>query len=37
MDICNEIFIINEGCIISKGTPEEVSKNKIVKKTYLGE
>lgn len=37
MDICNEIFIISEGCIISKGTPEEVSKNKIVKKTYLGE
>jgi len=37
MDICNEIFIINEGCIISKGTPEEVSKNEIVKKTYLGE
>ncbi|MDC1139071.1 LPS export ABC transporter ATP-binding protein [Gammaproteobacteria bacterium] len=37
MDICNEIFIINEGCIISKGTPEEVSKNKIVKKIYLGE
>ena len=37
MDICNEIFIINEGCIISKGTPNEVSKNEIVKKTYLGE
>ena len=37
LDICNEIFIINEGRIISKGNPEEVSKNKIVKKTYLGE
>ena len=37
MDICNEIFIINEGCIISKGTPEEDSKNKIDKKTNLGE
>ena len=37
MDICEEIFIINQGSIISKGTPEEVSQNEIVKKTYLGE
>ena len=37
MDICEEIFIINQGSIISKGTPEEVSQNEIVKRTYLGE
>ncbi len=36
MDICEEILIINQGSIISKGTPEEVSKNDLVKKTYLG-
>ena len=37
MDICKEIFVINQGSIISKGTPEEVSQNEIVKRTYLGE
>ena len=37
MDICSEIFIISEGSIISRGTPDEVSNNEIVKKTYLGE
>ena len=37
MDICSEIFIISEGSIISKGTPDEVSNNKLVKETYLGE
>jgi|TARA_B110000305_G_C19398042_1_gene618553 lipopolysaccharide export system ATP-binding protein len=36
MDICEEIFIINEGKIISSGSPEEVSKNNIVKEVYLG-
>ena len=36
MDICEEIFIINEGKIISSGSPEEVSKNDIVKEVYLG-
>ena len=37
MDICSEIFIISEGSIISRGTPDEVSNNEMVKKTYLGE
>tara|TARA_B100000886_G_scaffold94274_1_gene62415 strand:+ start:19 stop:726 length:708 start_codon:yes stop_codon:yes gene_type:complete len=37
MDICEEIFVINQGFIISKGTPEEVSQNEMVKRTYLGE
>ena len=37
MDICSEIFIISEGSIISRGTPNEVSNNKLVKETYLGE
>lgn len=36
MDICDEIFIINQGTIISKGSPDEVSNNELVKKTYLG-
>ena len=37
MEICSEIFIISEGSIISSGTPEEVSNNEKVRKTYLGE
>ncbi|MDA9636210.1 LPS export ABC transporter ATP-binding protein [SAR86 cluster bacterium] len=37
MDICEEIFIINEGRIISSGSPDEVSKNDVVKKVYLGD
>ena len=37
MDICEEIFVINQGSIISKGTPEEDSQNEMVKRTYLGE
>ena len=37
MEICSEIFIISEGSIISSGTPEEVSNNTMVRKTYLGE
>ena len=37
MDICKEIIIINEGRIISSGSPDEVSKNDIVKKVYLGD
>ena len=37
MDICEEIFVINQGSIISKGTPKEISQNEKVKRTYLGE
>ena len=37
MDICEEIFVINDGKIISSGNPKEVSNNEIVKKVYLGD
>jgi lipopolysaccharide export system ATP-binding protein len=37
MDICEEVFVINDGKIISSGNPKEVSNNEIVKKVYLGD
>ncbi|MFL2754215.1 MAG: LPS export ABC transporter ATP-binding protein [Gammaproteobacteria bacterium] len=37
MDICEEVFVINNGKIISSGNPKEVSNNEIVKKVYLGD
>jgi len=36
MQICKKVIILNEGKIIAEGTPKEVSKDKLVKKIYLG-
>ena len=34
-DICQKIFVISSGNIISHGTPEEILNNEMVKKVYL--
>ena len=36
MQICKKVIILSEGKIIAEGTPNEVSKDKLVKKIYLG-
>ena len=36
-DICQKIFVISSGNIISHGTPEEILNNEMVKKVYLGD
>ena len=36
MQICHDVVILNEGKMIAKGSPKEVSKNKLVKEVYLG-
>jgi len=36
MQICKKVIILSEGKIIAEGTPKEVSKDKLVKKIYLG-
>ena len=37
LDICETAYIVGEGHIIAKGSPEEVLDNAKVRKTYLGE
>ena len=37
LDICDRAYIVNEGCMIFEGPPEEVLKNNLVKQIYLGE
>ena len=37
LDICDIADIVNEGRIIFEGAPEEVLRNDLVKKIYLGE
>ena len=37
LDICDKAYIVNEGCVIFEGPPEEVLKNNLVKQIYLGE
>ena len=36
MQICKKVIILSEGKIIAEGTSNEVSKDKLVKKIYLG-
>ena len=36
-DICQKIFVISSGNIISHGTPGEILNNEMVKKVYLGD
>ncbi len=35
--LCHKISVLNQGRIISEGTPEEISHNKEVQRVYLGE
>jgi lipopolysaccharide export system ATP-binding protein len=37
LGICNHAWIINEGEVLARGTPEEIVYNEAVRKVYLGE
>ena len=37
LGVCDRAYIINEGRILEKGTPEEISQSKRARKIYLGE
>jgi len=37
LGICNRAYILNSGEVIAQGTPNDVLKNELVKKVYLGE
>ena len=36
LDICDFIYVINSGKVMAKGTPNEITENKLVQKVYLG-
>ena len=36
MQICDQVLIINQGKLIAKGNPEDISKDPLVKDVYLG-
>lgn len=37
LDVCEKAYIVSQGHLIAKGTPEEVLNNEQVKQVYLGE
>ena len=37
LDICDFIYVINSGQVIAQGIPNEIIKNEVVKKVYLGD
>ena len=37
LDICDFIYVINAGKVIAQGIPNEIVKNEVVRKVYLGE
>ena len=37
LDIIDRAYILHGGCVLMEGTPEEIVKNKEVRKVYLGE
>ncbi|MDR1351393.1 MAG: lipopolysaccharide ABC transporter ATP-binding protein, partial [Zoogloeaceae bacterium] len=37
LGICNHAWIINEGEVLARGTPDEIVYNEDVRKVYLGE
>lgn len=37
MSLCNKIYVLEYGCLIASGSPEEVTSNPMVIKAYLGE
>ncbi len=36
LGICNHAYILNEGCVLAKGTPDSLLSNKKVQDAYLG-
>jgi len=37
MEVCDRVYIINEGIILKSGTPYEIANSAEVRSTYLGE
>lgn len=37
LDICENAYIVSEGTILAKGTPEQIMANEAVRKAYLGD
>ena len=36
MNICDRLYVLNDGALIADGTPEEIRANRIVIEAYLG-
>ena len=36
MNICERLYVLNNGCMISSGTPEQVKADPVVIEAYLG-
>lgn len=36
MNICERLYVLNNGCMIASGTPEEIKVNPVVVEAYLG-
>jgi len=37
LGVCDRAYILNEGCILEEGSPQEVARSQVARKIYLGE
>jgi len=37
LGVCDQAYILNEGKILERGTPEEIAKSRKAREIYLGE